>query len=122
MSECRAWSEGDPILESHHDHEWRKINHDDDFEFEMLCPEGASVWHSWQKIMHKREAYRAADGRALEDAGGGAHCIQCIRKDERGHEEGGHRLRRPGDHVFVFAGHRDRERPFGGLRIQVRRG
>ena len=60
MSECRAWSEGDPILEEYHDHEWCKINHNDDFEFEMLCLEGASVGLSWQIIMHKREAYRAA--------------------------------------------------------------
>ena len=60
MSVCRAWSEGDPILEKYHDHEWCKINHDDDFEFEMLCLEGASVGLSWQIIMHKREAYRAA--------------------------------------------------------------
>lgn len=60
MSVCRAWSEGDPILEKYHDHEWCKINHDDDFEFEMLCLEGASVGLSWQIIMHKRESYRSA--------------------------------------------------------------
>ena len=72
MSVCRARSEGDPILEKYHDHEWCKINHDD------------------------------------------------IRKDERGHEEKGHRLCRPGDYIFISAGHRDRERPFGRLRIQMR--
>lgn len=60
MSECRKWSEGDPILEDYHDHEWCKINHDDDFEFMMLCLEGASVGLSWQLIMHKCEAYREA--------------------------------------------------------------
>ncbi len=60
MSECRAWTQGDPILEEYHDREWCKIRHDDDFEFEMLCLEGASVGLSWQIIMHKREAYRAA--------------------------------------------------------------
>ena len=59
-NECRAWSEGDPILEAYHDHEWCKINHDDNFQFEMLCLEGASVGLSWATIMHKREAYRAA--------------------------------------------------------------
>jgi len=57
MNECRAWSEGDPILEAYHDHEWCKINHDDDFQFMMLCLEGASVGLSWQIIMHKKEAY-----------------------------------------------------------------
>lgn len=60
MSECRNWYNGDRILEEYHDHEWCKINHDDDFEFEMLCLEGASVGLSWRTIMHKREAYRAA--------------------------------------------------------------
>ena len=60
MSECRAWSAGDPILEEYHDHEWCKINHDDDFQFMMLCLEGASVGLSWQIIMHKKEAYCAA--------------------------------------------------------------
>ena len=60
MSECRHWYEGDPILEAYHDHEWCRINHDDEFQFEMLCLEGASVGLSWKIIMHKREAYRRA--------------------------------------------------------------
>ncbi len=62
MSEnrCRAWYEGDPILEEYHDHEWCKVSHDDRFQFEMLCLEGASVGLSWKTIMHKREAYKAA--------------------------------------------------------------
>ena len=60
MSECRNWYQGDPILEKYHDQEWCKISHEDGFQFEMLCLEGASVGLSWQIIMHKREAYRAA--------------------------------------------------------------
>lgn len=60
MSECRAWSEGDPIMEEYHDHEWCKVHHDDDFAFQMLCLEGASVGLSWRTILHKREAYLAA--------------------------------------------------------------
>ena len=60
MSECRNWYNGDPILEAYHDREWCKVNHDDDFEFQMLCLEGASVGLSWQIIMHKRPAYLAA--------------------------------------------------------------
>ena len=60
MSECRAWSEGDPILEEYHDHEWCKINHDDGFQFMMLCLEGASVGLPWATIMHKKQAYCAA--------------------------------------------------------------
>ena len=59
-SACRTWYEGDPVLEAYHDHEWCRENHDDRFQFEMLCLEGASVGLSWRTIMHKREAYRAA--------------------------------------------------------------
>ena len=57
---CRAWAEGDSILEEYHDHEWCRICHDDHFQFEMLCLEGASVGLSWKTVMHKREAYRVA--------------------------------------------------------------
>ncbi len=60
MNECRAWAQGDPLLEEYHDHEWCKLNHDDDFQFMMLCLEGASVGLSWATILHKKEAYRAA--------------------------------------------------------------
>ena len=59
MSECRDWAKGDPIMEEYHDHEWCKINHDDDFQFMMLCLEGASVGLSWKTIMHKKQAYCA---------------------------------------------------------------
>ena len=60
MSKCRAWYEGDPILEEYNDYEWCKISHDDRFQFEMLCLEGASVGLSWKTIMHKRMNYKAA--------------------------------------------------------------
>ena len=59
-TECRAYYAGDPVLEEYHDHEWCKPNHDDRFQFEMLCLEGASVGLSWKTIMHKREAYKEA--------------------------------------------------------------
>lgn len=58
ISECRSWAVGDPLMEEYHDNEWCRINHDDRFEFEMLCLEGASVGLSWRTILHKREAYR----------------------------------------------------------------
>ena len=50
----------DPVSVEYHDHEWCKPNHDDRFQFEMLCLEGASVGLSWATILHKREAYRKA--------------------------------------------------------------
>jgi len=67
-SDCRAWFEGDPVLEEYHDHEWCKVIHEDNFQFEMLCLEGASVGLSWKTIMHKREAYRSAFHRFDIDA------------------------------------------------------
>ena len=57
---CGAWYEGDPILKHYHEKEWCKISHDDQFQFEMLCLEGASTGLSWKTIMHKRDAYKAA--------------------------------------------------------------
>ena len=57
---CRGWYEGDSILEAYHDNEWCKITHDDQFQFELLCLEGASVGLSWKTIMHKRDNYRNA--------------------------------------------------------------
>lgn len=57
-SECRKWAEGDPLMEEYHDHEWCHIRHDDQFEFEMLCLEGASTGLSWRTILHKRKAYQ----------------------------------------------------------------
>lgn len=59
-SSCRAWAAGDTVLEEYHDLEWCRINHDDRFQFEMLCLEGASVGLSWKTIMHKRKNYRKA--------------------------------------------------------------
>ena len=56
--ECRAWARGDSILEEYHDKEWGKINHDDNFIFQMLCLESASIGLSWKIIMHKRDAYK----------------------------------------------------------------
>lgn len=60
MSECSSWSDSDSILKEYHDNEWCKVNHDDRFQFEMLCLEGASVGLSWKTIMHKRASYKAA--------------------------------------------------------------
>lgn len=59
-SDCRTWYEEDKILEEYHDREWCKVSHDDRFQFEMLCLEGASVGLSWKTVLHKRDAYRAA--------------------------------------------------------------
>lgn len=57
---CGAWTAGDPAMQAYHDNEWCKIHHDDRFEFEMLCLEGASVGLSWRTLLHKRAAYKKA--------------------------------------------------------------
>jgi DNA-3-methyladenine glycosylase I len=57
---CRKWAEGDQLTEAYHDYEWCRVNHDDQFEFEMLCLEGASVGLSWRTILHKRDSYKKA--------------------------------------------------------------
>lgn len=57
-SACQCWAMGDPLLEDYHDHEWCRIHHDDTYEFEMLCLEGASTGLSWRTILHKRTDYR----------------------------------------------------------------
>ncbi len=59
-NKCSTWYLGDPILEAYHAEEWCKVSHDDRYQFELLCLEGASVGLSWKSIMHKRKAYKAA--------------------------------------------------------------
>ena len=65
-SGCRAWFEGDPVLEAYHDREWCKPSHDDRFQFEMLVLEGASVGLSWSTVMRKREATGALEVALLD--------------------------------------------------------
>ncbi len=59
-SRCTEYFRDDPVLMEYHDREWCRIRHDDRFEFEMLCLEGASVGLSWKTIIHKRAAYQKA--------------------------------------------------------------
>lgn len=56
---CRSMYKG-KIAEEYHDNEWCKPNHDDRFQFEMLCLEGASVGLSWAIILNKRDNYKKA--------------------------------------------------------------
>ena len=55
---CRRWYQSDPILTAYHDCEWCRVCHEDRFQFEMLCLEGASVGLSWRTILHKRSRYK----------------------------------------------------------------
>lgn len=44
----------------YHDEEWGRAVHDDRVHFEMLCLEGAQCGLSWNTVLRKRDAYRAA--------------------------------------------------------------
>jgi DNA-3-methyladenine glycosylase I len=48
------------LLEEYHDHEWGVPVHDDRRLFEFLILEGAQAGLSWETILKKRPAYRAA--------------------------------------------------------------
>lgn len=49
-----------PLYVQYHDDEWGVPAHDDRHLFEMLILEGAQAGLSWETILKKREAYRAA--------------------------------------------------------------
>jgi len=49
-----------PLYADYHDKEWGRPAHDDRRLFEMLMLEGAQAGLSWETVLKKREAYRAA--------------------------------------------------------------
>jgi DNA-3-methyladenine glycosylase I len=49
-----------PLSTAYHDNEWGVPIHDDVVLFEFLTLEGAQAGLSWETILRKREAYRAA--------------------------------------------------------------
>ena len=53
-------SDPDQLKRDYYTKEWCRVNHDDRYQFEMLCLEGASVGLSWRTILLKREGYRRA--------------------------------------------------------------
>ena len=53
------WAKSD-LASAYHDHEWGVPVHDDRKLFEFLILEGAQAGLSWEIILKKREAYRAA--------------------------------------------------------------
>ena len=58
MKRC-AWAKS-PLMVEYHDREWGVPVHDDRTLFEFLILEGAQAGLSWEIILRKREAYRAA--------------------------------------------------------------
>src|SRR5216117_2261680 len=58
MPRC-PWATVEPNI-TYHDDEWGVPVHDDQLLFEFLILEGAQAGLSWQMILNKRAAYRAA--------------------------------------------------------------
>ena len=58
ISRC-AWARNELAIR-YHDEEWGVPVHDDRIWFEFLILEGAQAGLSWDTILRKREAYRAA--------------------------------------------------------------
>jgi len=57
---CRWVNERNPLYVAYHDEEWGIPCHDDRHLFEMLILEGFQAGLSWECILNKREAFRAA--------------------------------------------------------------
>lgn len=54
------WGQTDELMQDYHDHEWGKLNLDDDYLFEMLVLELFQAGLNWSVILHKRENFRKA--------------------------------------------------------------
>ncbi|BDR61116.1 DNA-3-methyladenine glycosylase I [Lactobacillus xylocopicola] len=56
-----SWSKpNDPLVEAYHDHEWGKLNLNEQYLYEMLVLESFQSGLSWTTILHKRENLRTA--------------------------------------------------------------
>jgi DNA-3-methyladenine glycosylase I len=54
-----GWAKSE-LMRAYHDREWGVPVHDDRRQFEFLILEGAQAGLSWETVLKKREAYRAA--------------------------------------------------------------
>ncbi|MBR2684816.1 MAG: DNA-3-methyladenine glycosylase I [Erysipelotrichaceae bacterium] len=57
---CKWVNLKNPLYVAYHDHEWSQAEHDDGKLFELLILEGFQAGLSWECILNKREAFRAA--------------------------------------------------------------
>src|SRR5688500_11941573 len=55
-----SWAGNNTLMVEYHDKEWGMPEHDDIKLFEALVLDGAQAGLSWQTVLRKREAYRAA--------------------------------------------------------------
>lgn len=57
---CHWTNESNPLYVRYHDEEWSVPTHDDRTLFELLILEGFQAGLSWECVLNKREAFRAA--------------------------------------------------------------
>lgn len=60
MNRCKWVNMKNPLYVAYHDSEWGVPNRDDRYLFEMLILEGFQAGLSWECVLNKREAFRAA--------------------------------------------------------------
>ena len=60
MKRCTWCNLSNPKYIEYHDHEWGKLNTDEEYLFEMLILESFQAGLSWQCILNKREAFKEA--------------------------------------------------------------
>ena len=60
VSRCFWCNLQNPLYIKYHDEEWGVARFDDDYLFEMLLLEGFQAGLSWECVLNKREAFRAA--------------------------------------------------------------
>lgn len=93
------WSQTrDQLLRDFHDHEWGKLNLDDDYLFEMLILQLFQSGLNWRVILHKRENFRKAF-KNFDPVG-----VATLTEQEVGDLM--LLFRRTGDYLFLFAKHR----------------
>ena len=60
MARCAWTNENNPLYVRYHDEEWGVPTHDDRDLFELLILEGFQAGLSWECVLNKRDAFRAA--------------------------------------------------------------
>lgn len=60
MKRCSWCNPKNPLYVEYHDHEWCVPNFDDKYLYEMLILESFQAGLSWECVLNKREAFRAA--------------------------------------------------------------
>ena len=60
MKRCFPKNDDAPLLTKYHDHEWGKLNLNENYLYEMMVLESFQSGLSWQLVLDKRENFRQA--------------------------------------------------------------